>query len=552
MGTESEIQVRSRRYAALRSAQRILGESLHPAELQRLLDQGRSVRARLQALQAQAEGGPADPSGLQQVDRLLDRLSAETRGMLHRLAPTEGRQLLRRLAQDQPDLLRVLTEILLAGDLEADADLRMLEFLVTLLCCDHEGRKKQVVRSPLEAVPALQSAGVDPGDLSTELAAVAAAEEAFAAATAELARHDDVGEIRDRIRQYKRELGARILHPRVLAAAVAYNVAMANHVDGLLRDGRLREELSRDLLALGPDASADPSGSLFDSEGFQRLVAALTSRVHGEPGPDAPARGLVAGCDPAQLSAGEREAFDAPEEESNARLVRAAVALGLALTGVERADPALVELGMEPGRVSMAWRGELWRAMTAAAQELLADGRYAEAQRLAGVRARHLGEHRASLSPARPVRPRGVAAPLSARLDAVPVTSPLLRQTVLGLAVVALLLLLAFWQFPSREARMLETDRLVALSPLLEQAYTSAGDGGVQRFVGTVGAGWERLPDAERQRAVAELGARVEAMGIRSVILVDERNQIQGRYQDGEAVWVARSPWRAGDAATAD
>lgn len=549
MGTQSEIQVRSRRYAALRSAQRMLGESLHPTELQQLLDQGRSIRARLQGLQAQAEGGPADPSGLQQVDRLLERLSADTRGMLHRLAPTEGRSLLRRLAREQPDLLRVLAEILLAGDLESDADLRMLEFLVTLLCCEHGSRKKQVVRSPVEAIPALEAARIERED-ATGLAAVAAAEEAFAAATAELARHDDVGELRDRIRQYKRELGARILHPRVLAAAVAYNVAMANHVDGLLQDGRLREELSRDLLALGRDASVDPSDSLFDSEGFQRLVAALTSRVRGElPGDDAAARGLVAGCDPAQLTAGEREAFAAPEEESNAHLVRAAVALGLALSGVERADPALVELGMEPGRVSMAWRRELWRAMTAAAQELLADGRYAEAQRLSGVRARHLGEHRASLSPDRPVRPRGVAAPLSARLGAVPVASPLLRQTVLGLAVVVVLLLLAFWQFPGRQARMLESARLLALSPLLEQAYTSAGDGGVQRFVGTVGAGWERLPDAERQRAVALLGARVEAMGIDSVILVDDRNQIQGRYQDGEAVWVARSPWRAGDAA---
>ena len=88
MSSTLKTQARSKRYASLRAAQRTLGEMLHPAELQQALEQGRSIRSRLQAL---SELDDESETSLRQVDRLLDRLSADTLSMLLRVGFSEGR-----------------------------------------------------------------------------------------------------------------------------------------------------------------------------------------------------------------------------------------------------------------------------------------------------------------------------------------------------------------------------------------------------------------------------------------------------------------------------
>ncbi len=228
----SEILDKSRRYANFRAVQRILGEMLHPAELQRCLEQGRSIRSRLQALSARDPGdGPGDAASLRQVDRMLDRLSADTLSMLLRVTFGEGRQRISRLATEQPEVVRGFAEVVLEADLESDSNLRMLEYLVTLLSCEQQGNKKAVVRSPFDAVPALEPAYYElreAADRDPEAAA-----QSFVEATAALAGQSEVAESRDRMRQYTRWLGVEILHPQVFAALVAYNVAVSNRVEEL-------------------------------------------------------------------------------------------------------------------------------------------------------------------------------------------------------------------------------------------------------------------------------------------------------------------------------
>ncbi len=261
--------------------------------------------------------------------------------------------------------------------------------------------------------------------------------------------------------------------------------------------------------------------------------------MRGEPVDDAAAAKLIDHCKPAQLTAGETEAFAAPEEESNARLARAAVALGLLLPRLEESALALTELGIDTTLLSGPWPAELWRAMTAVAQDLLAGGRYAEAQRLAAVRGRHLDEHRASFAFNTDEQP--CVKPVLAKVGStgVPVSAPL------RLLIFVALLALAFWQWPFHATRTMPTSLLTELSPHLVAAYESSDDG-VMRLVGTVGERWAQLTDPERQQLVRELGGRVEAFGIGDLILIDQRNNIQGRYGDGEILWLARSHRGAG------
>jgi len=105
----------------------------------------------------------------------------------------------------------------------------------------------------------------------------------------------------------------------------------------------------------------------------------------------------------------------------------------------------------------------------------------------------------------------------------------------LGLLVLAVLL----WQRPTVD--VLPPASATDISTHLVAGYVS-GDDGTQRFVGTVGPSWGRLPLSERRRVVARIAARLEGEGVRSVTLIDSARSIQARHEGESLLWVTPPP----------
>jgi hypothetical protein len=131
----------------------------------------------------------------------------------------------------------------------------LLEYIVTALACEGPPGERKVVRGPLEALPEL--ADVDLAEAHDADPAIDEAEQIFGRAVRRI-DEVDLGATRDRIRDYKRRLGARILHPTVMAAAIAYNVAMGNRLAQIIEGHRALDAFADTLL--GP-ASADEEGA---------------------------------------------------------------------------------------------------------------------------------------------------------------------------------------------------------------------------------------------------------------------------------------------------
>jgi len=537
-----DIQERSRRFASLRSAQRALTDALHPQELQRTVEQGRAVLVDLQAMSLRLKEAGDDPaperSELEPIDRRLDDISARVRETLGRITISELRASLPLLSSQQPETVRGLIDVVLEGDTENEKTLRLLEYLVTLLACEERGGRRVVARQPLEAAPRLGAYSerrIDAAD-----PAVIAAERMFERAREELLEDQDLGLLRDRVRRYKEELGGRILHPRVLAAAVAYNVAMWNRLADVIEGSHTLDRLAEDLLQLDDEGPA-PTHSIFDSAEFGRLVSALRMRLAGDPNEDGASANLVAGFELGSLGPVELELFEVAEDDHPASLVRYAVTLGLVVRHRPRLDSTLEGLGIDVSILDAQWLREVAREMMATARKLLAQGQYVEASRLLELKTRHLG-----IRPSRAVQ--GGDAPLregpvGAEEGQFRSDLPLFRATamVVGLGIALLASAALLWP-REPQLRLYSSVELAEISPMLVSGHRDSRDGRT-RFVGVLDPAWEDL-DAEARNAMAEsVGIRLVDDGVEGVVLVDDFHRIQARIENGTVVeLVAQAP----------
>jgi hypothetical protein len=534
---ELEIRRRSRRFTSLRAAQRILAHSAHPSELEATFEQGRAVLLELQTLGQGAGEEPSARECLGRIDRLLDEISSRTREILARTPISEFRAQLPRLAEEHPGEIEGFIETILEGGTGSNKHLRVLEYLVTLRCSEERGSRRVVVRGPNAVAPQLTPLAEAVGEDLDPLAA----EAVFADATRRLFRDEDVGAIRDHIRAYKEELGSRILEPRVLEAAVAYNVAMWNRMAGLLEGSRLLDRLADDILAADRSAPAReplaPGGSVFDSRAFEALVSGLCARVRGD-APDGDAAGrIVSMFDLGSLSPAEIEALEVDDEDESTRVTRAAVTLNLAARQLPDGEEALCELGVAPELLEGPWLDELMREITTAAQKLLADGRFAEACRLSEIRAKNLGVLCGARMPAADVTPRRRVPPAEAsRLGL-----PFLGKHAAAAFLVLWFVLLAFLLWPGSGVDGLSKQELSRISPHLESGHRS-DEGGTARFVGVLNTGWDRLSTEQRRVDALRIGGRFDELGVKGVVLLDRFQRLQVSYSGGRLVELTPNP----------
>jgi len=532
-----EIRKRSKRFTSLRAAQRILANSAHPSELEATFEQGRAVLLELQSLGQGSGEEPSSRECLERIDRGLDEISSRTREILARTPISELRAQLPRLAEEHPAEIEGFIETILEGGTGSDKQLRILEYVVTLRCSEERGSRRVVVRSPGAVVPQLASL-VEAGDGDFDPPAVAAI---FADATRTLFREEDVGAIRDRIRACKEELGSRILEPRVLEAAVAYNVAMWNRMAGLLEGSRLLDRLADDILATDHSAHSReglvPGVSVFDSRAFETLVSRLCARVRGD-APEGDAAGRVVSMfDLGSLSPAEIEALELEDETLPTMVTRAAVVLNMLARQLPDEEAALLELGIEPELVEGPWLDELMREITTAAQKLLADGHFAEACQLSEVRAKNLGVLCGARMPAAEEKPRRRVPPVAtSRLD----LSFLGKHTAAGFLVLWFVLL-AFLLWPTGGADSLSKQELSGISQYLESGHRS-DEGGTARFVGMLNPGWDRLSTQQRRTDALHIGERFEELGVEGVVLLDRFQRLQVSYSGGRLVELTPNP----------
>jgi hypothetical protein len=540
-----EIQKRSSRFASLRGAQRALAELAHPAELEQMIEHGRRILLELQTLgirateasagSRSAEQATADSTALEGVDRLLDDLSARTHEILDQKPISQLRMNLRERSAEHPDEIRGLIDVILEGDVERDKNLRFLEFLVTLLSSEERDTGRAVVREPSEVAP--QIGAFAERRFDAEDPECAAGEQAISSATQKLFEAHAIGSTRDHIREYKKELGLRILHPRVLSAAVRYNVAMSNRVTGLVEGSRTIDRLADDLLA--PPATEEapvPSSSLFDSSGFSRIVASLQMRLLDETSADVVATAVASSFALEGLEPTAVEAFETRGEDHAAFLIRAAVTLGLIIRHEPQTGSMLRDLGIAPALLATDWLHELAREMTAAARKLMAEAKYAEASRLSEMKVKHLAvasttpEHRGARARARPVATPSREAPTkSIRLDA-------MWLRTLGLAIGLLAFALLLSPLRGGEESSAAGD-FSEVSPYLESGYRT-DDAGSGRFVGRLSADWERLDTTERLSVASQIGEGFRQRGIEDLVLLDQHDIVQVRFGDGKVLQV--------------
>ena len=537
------VQERSRRFASLRAAQRALSDLAHPGELETSLAQGSELLRRLQALSPSGASRKSPESAadeLQEIDLLLDALSAAIRAIVDDQPINQLISLFQHYTTTHPEEIRGVIDALLEGDLAAWKNLRLIEFLVTSLCCEEDDHHRRVVREPREVAPGLVAVT---GRLwgEADLECQEARKNLLRAASSVLSA-DAVGPTRDRIRDLKTELGTRILHPDVLSAAVQYNVAMANRVTGMVEGAASLDRLAEDLLELPGAAPAESSSSIFDSEGFARLVAGLRQRLEASeeaadaPESEDPAARVVACFDFGALTPSECDAMGEPAQTGEpAFLIQYALTLSLARRALDTAGDALGDLGIEPDLLVSQWPLEVAREVTVLAQNLVSERRYVEASRLSELKGRHL-KSTSAFSEAR--RAKRAAPDHDFRaVDLSSGGSGGLNPSVaglLGLGIAVVLVVCALATVFSDGPDTYGAEALAQLSPYLHDANRSHGD--VPRFVGTVNVDWDGLSPEARLEETEKIGTSLAAQGVKNVLLLDRFGRVQAQFLGGRVV----------------
>jgi len=527
-----EIRQRVERFSQLRAAQRALARCMHPAALDSLREQGRELLIQLQAV------GPEESPvrvevALREIDRLLSHHLGQTHELLGKLEFAQLRAVGAELCRDKPDELRALVDLILLGSLSDDQEIRLVEYLVTMLSSREEDGRRTVVAEPGELTEALQEMGRrKQADESIE---VPEAVTRLGEAAESLIRGGDHHALRDEIRGFKQELGARILHPEILAAAVAYNVAMANQVAARVDSSMALDQLADDLLAeLKVPETGD--SDLLHGRAMTRLATALRGRICDAPGDDDTASRIVAAFKLDGLVAREVEALEDTEDDVLNPLLVSAVVLGCLLRQRTALADLLAEIGLDPEVLENDALPALLREMGAASSKFFAEGAHAEAFVISEVKTRNLAAiHASAKRRARGEQegPRKSSEP-SIRwrlpLGLSPWLAGLVAGPLLGIAFGAL-----FCGSFQNEVRMLTSSELAGISPFLESGHQRLEDGEL-RFIGNVSATWDYLATPEREAAANEVADHFVALGVDEGVLLGAGPRLMARWRDGELV----------------
>jgi hypothetical protein len=552
--TAAEVRRRAERFASLRAAQRALSRAVHPSELARANEQGRELVIQIQELSTRVRGDDAeaaDPASLARIDGLLDETSQRLHEILGRIDIASLRSTVPSLLSEHPEDVRGLVDVLAEGELQSDEDLRKLEYLVTLLCSEQRGGRRVVVFEPTDVSARLRQAALQHGG-DDELAE--ARERRLGDAIARLLHgRADVGSMRDEMRKLKEDMGSGLLHPRVFAAAVAYNVAMANQVAGLVDGSRSIDRLAEELMDGAESGAAAhssaPPADVLDSPAFGSLMAAFRARVGGREAGGAEALRVVDACPLEGLIPMEIEAFEAGEENETARLTRLAVVVGLVCRHLGAADAPLRGLGIDPELLASNGVAAVMDAMTALARKLFADSEYDAAFHLSEIKTRNL----AKLPGARDAAPHAAAARPRERVrDPVPAATSGLpggwglspRQLLLGTLAVAALLGAILWLPSGWSGAIYSGEELGRISPFLESGYRDE-QAGEAVFVGRLNASWDHLGTRERREVATGIGRSFAERGVPGMTLSDTMRRRQAEWRDGELVFLAPRPGQA-------
>jgi len=539
------LEERLRRFTGLTAAQRALSRSIHPAEIAPLHEQSRALLIELRDLAGRKKEGAAPESVLEHIDRALVEQSEQTRTFIDRIDMRQLRATIPMIAHQHPDEVCGVVDLLLGGDLGSDKNLRTLEYLITLLCAEEVSGRRRIRRSPSELTELLratceaQKTAADSDWLVNE--------RMLEQATDKVMQGGDVGEIRDRIRRCKEDLGVQMLHPGVLMAAMKYNVAMWNQVAAEIDSSRSIEELASDLLAADEGELPMPlpgstGSSLLDSQDFAGLLQTFTARVRGEEPEPSRFDRIVDRLPIDRLPPARVEDFDDPDPDTVTWHVRAAVMMGLVLEGLPTTGDALTVSGLDPVEFTTTAYDELVARMTELGRKHFASSDDAQAFRLSDVKTHHLTIHRAARDRAaggdeeetgrRGARRSGDAdgTGWSAWLG------PLAQLLPSGTALVGLLalipLLLVFFAPSITSDNDLDAAKLQTISPFLTSGHIQ-GDAGAGHYVARVAGTWAYLGDAERRKVGMEIGAGFEQLGAMQVTLVDPLGLIVMRYENG-------------------
>ncbi|RLE20537.1 MAG: hypothetical protein DRJ50_10600, partial [Actinobacteria bacterium] len=390
------------RFTGLSAAQRALSRSIHPSELAPLHEQSRALLIELRDVVARSKADDASndevsSTVLDHFDRALHEQSERTREFVDRIDMRQLRATVPLIAHQHPEEVGGLVDVLLGGDLDSDKQLRILEYLITLLSAEEHAGRRRLHRDPSQLTDRLKTLSAEQAETANVDWVVA--ERMLEKATAEVLQGGDVGAIRDRVRRCKEEFGSCLLHPSVLSASVKYNIAMWNHVAAEIDSSRSIDELASDLLTdMGEvpiPLSGGTAGSLLDSREFASLVETLGSRVRGEPAGHGRFDRCLDRLDLDSISPDRVESFGDETPSDDAWLVRAAVLVGLILRGLPESGTAIEGLGLDPEELATTTFDELMARMSELSRKHFAAGQDTEAFQLSDAKTHELTAHRA-------------------------------------------------------------------------------------------------------------------------------------------------------------
>lgn len=367
------------------------------------------------------------------------------------------------------------------------------------------------------------------------------AERVLEGAASQVLQEEDLGDIRDRVRRYKETLGRNILHPRVLATAVAYKVAMWNRVAAEIDSSRAIEQLADSLLDLDASQplpvveSGEAVSELLTSKSFERLLAALQARVTGSANRDVEAKWIIDALELESLRAEEVAAFSGEEADEATRLMRAALLVGLLMRRRSALDDALRVLEIDPDTLATECVDSLVTRMSELARVRFAEGNYGLAFRLSEVKTHSLSPHAVRRSPSSSDALDARSPAPSVRSVAMYRFRELLEELPSWPVVLAFMLVLGVVLLPSlasrHEEEIAKRQELARISPFLEWGR-NVGEGENRSFAGHLGRTWDYLDTEERHRIATEIGEHFARLGTRHVVLKDVHRRIVVEYKD--------------------
>jgi len=559
--TDPEFNRRIERYAALRAARRAmaapLGLGAHDDA------EGDILRT---ALEHFINNPPGDPNKLVQelggLDTVLARYARGLRARVAEVSVPQLRATLPAVARRHREEVVALVELLLEDDAEVECNLAALDFLFTLLCFEEGYGRRQIARDPTTLSPRIRRA-CERRRGEIDDAEVARLELRFFGFAELDVDRADVEQRIHQLREVKRQLGSRFLHPRLLRAVVTYNVAVWNRLERFVESERESDPgweapaaapVDTSHLSGAPEAG---DGSFLNHPVAAVLALAVKRRLAGEPSQDTLIDRIAWRLDLSGLGEAELVQLGSFKPAAALELRTAAVLIGLLLAVIPIAADELEEAGLDPRTLQFEWVREIDGRLRKLGKSALAERKLESACEISETRTRFIHEPLLFISKtlrdhyrppeiegAKP-RPkmrgirlgRGFARDVLRAVD-LPVWKPLrpiaTKRVPTGLAAflcaMALLVGVArWWAAPEKTIREFNTAELASISIFLEQGYRDRhGEGPL--FVGRLADSWEALSPKARRSEAEAIVAKLRGRRVGQVMVYGRNKTLEVQY----------------------